>query len=78
LVSLRIPIREADQVRIQGAKPKRIHADPNFDQTFKSQKVEFFYMKNKNTRVVKEGNRSKIIPKKVQQLFERQKTRFIL
>ncbi len=40
-ISMRIQIR----IQIQGAKPIRIHADPEPDQTSKSQKVEF-YMKN--------------------------------
>ncbi len=33
------------RIRIQGAKPMRIHVDPDPDQTFKSQKVEFLQEK---------------------------------
>ncbi len=41
LVSLRIRIRMLDP----GAKPMRIHADPDPGQTLKSQKVEFLHEK---------------------------------
>jgi hypothetical protein len=43
-------------IRIQGAKPMRINADPNPDpsHTLKSQKVKFFHEK-----ILRVGNRSK-------------------
>ncbi len=51
-VSMRIRIR----IRIQEAKQRRIQADPDPGQTFKSQKVEFLYL---NILIV--CNRSKSI-----------------
>ncbi len=56
---------------MQRATPVRIHTDP--DQTFKSQKVKFFCMKN----IIKVGSRSKTYLRRYKSLFERQETRFI-
>jgi hypothetical protein len=39
------------RIRIQGAKPLRIHADPNPGQTLKSKKVEFLHEKYKYSKV---------------------------
>jgi hypothetical protein len=61
------------RIRIYGAKPIRIYADP--DQTLKSQKVTI-YMKN----ILKVGYRSKNIPttyESTTSLSERQETGFI-
>ncbi len=61
---IQIQIFISIRIRIQGAKPMRIYADPDPGQILKSQKVDF-YMKN----ILKVGKRSKTIPAKVQKPF---------
>jgi hypothetical protein len=53
---VRIQLLTLMRIRIQGAKPMRIRADPNSGQTFPSKKVEFLTVHEKKVLYV--GNRS--------------------
>jgi hypothetical protein len=70
-ISMRIRMR----IRIQGAKPMRIQADPDLDQTSESQKADFLHEKYTFSTVCK---RSKNIPTKVQKRFRKEEIQFCL